>query len=49
MNPDTPLPQPMQADPKQPRAIQQYLETMKQIDRNEQYTIYWWTRLNEEE
>lgn len=49
MNPDTPLPLPMQADPKQPRAIQQYLETMKQIDRNEQYTIYWWTRMNEEE
>ena len=49
MNPDTPLPKPMQADPKQPKAVQKYLEVMKQIDRNEQYTIYWWTRMNEEE
>ena len=49
MNPETPLPKPMQADPKQPRAVQKYLEVMKQNDRNEQYTIYWWTRMNDEE
>lgn len=49
MNPETPLPKPMQADPQQPRAVQKYLEVMKQVDRNEQYTIYWWTRMNEEE
>jgi hypothetical protein len=49
MNPDTPLPVPMKADPNQPRAVQKYLEVMKQVDRNDQYTIYWWTRMNEEE
>ncbi len=49
MNPDTPLPVPMKADPNQPRAVQKYLEVMQQVDRNDQYTIYWWTRMNEEE
>ena len=49
MNPDTKLPVPMRADPNQRRAVQKYLEVMKQVDRNDQYTIYWWTRMNEEE
>ena len=49
MNSDTPLPVPMRADPNQPRAVQKYLEVMQQVDRNDQYTIYWWTRMNEEE
>ena len=45
MNPDTPLPKPMVSDPKQPKAVEQYLKVMRQVaDPRDQHEIFWWTR-----
>lgn len=46
---DTPLPKPLQADPKQSRAIQKYLEMMEVYDHTEIEPLMWWAKLNERE
>ena len=50
MNPDTPLPKPMLADPKQRKAVEQYLKVMRQVaDPRDQHEIFWWTRMDEDQ
>jgi len=50
MNSDTPLPKPMVADPKQPKAVEQYLKVMRQVaDPRDQSEIFWWTRMDEDQ
>jgi hypothetical protein len=36
-------------NPKQPKAIQNYLEVMDKMTRIEQTPIFWWTKLDEQE
>lgn len=49
MNEDTPLPKPLQADSKQSKAIQKYLQLIQIKDYTETEPLMWWSKLNEKE
>ena len=46
---DTPLPKPMQVDPKQSRAIEKYMQLMEMRDHADIEPLMWWAKLNEKE
>lgn len=46
---DTPLPKPMQADSKQSRAIEKYMQMLELQNYTEVQPLYWWSKLNERE